>query len=75
MCGFASKTEEDYIRNIVDILTDKKLKDKLSSEALILVDEELSWEKVAKETVKVYQKIMDKYYITKYLDNQILSVN
>ena len=75
MCGFASKTEEDYIRNIVDILTDIKLKDKLSSEALRLVDAELSWEKVAKKTVKVYQKIMDKYYILQYLDNQILSVN
>ena len=56
-------------------LTDIKLKDNLSSEALRLVDKELSWEKVSKETVKVYQKIMDKYYISQYLDNQILSVN
>ncbi len=71
-CGFASKTEEDYIRNIVDILTDNKLRNELSSAALRLVNEELSWEKVTKETVKVYQKIMDKYYISQYLDNQIL---
>ncbi len=74
-CGFSSKTEEDYIRNIVDILTDNKLRNELSSAALRLVNKELSWETVAKKTVEVYKKIINNHYITQYLDNKILLVN
>ena len=74
-CGLSSKTEEDYIRNIVDILTDIKLKDKLSSEARKFVSKELFWEIVARKTVEVYKKIITGHYITQYLDNKILTVN
>ena len=73
-CGFASKTEADYIRNIVDILTDSRLRNELSSEALKFVNKELSWEIVARKTVGVYKKIINSN-ITQYLDKKTLTVN
>jgi len=57
-CGFISLTDEDYVENIVKILTDDNLKNKLSSAALKLVNKQLSWEIVAKKTLEVYQKFV-----------------
>ncbi len=72
-CGFVSKTDEDYIENIVNILTDDILRKKMSSEALRLVNEELSWEIIARKTRKVYQQVKDNYNIRQpYIDNQVL---
>jgi glycosyltransferase involved in cell wall biosynthesis len=58
-CGLVSLTDEDYVENIVKILTDNNLKNKLSLEALKLVKEQFSWEIVGKKTIEVYQSIGD----------------
>lgn len=74
-CGFASKTNEDYIENIVNILTNDRLRQKMSSEALRLVNQELSWEIVARKTRGVYQKIIDNYSFIPYPNDQVLKVS
>jgi hypothetical protein len=45
----------------------------MSSEALRLVNEELSWEIIARKTRKVYQQVKDNYNIRQpYIYNQVL---
>lgn len=63
-CGLISQTDEDYINNIVAILTDKELRNSLSEEALNRVDTKLRWDIVAKRTIEVYNEIKNSYFQT-----------
>lgn len=59
-CGLISRTDKDYIENIVNILSDKNLKNTLSKKALEFVEKELSWDIIAKKTEKVYNHVLNK---------------
>ena len=61
-CGFMSLTDENYVENIVKILTDNNLKNKLSSAALKLVNKQLLWEITGKKTVEIYQHTINNYF-------------
>ncbi|MBC7332870.1 MAG: glycosyltransferase [Actinobacteria bacterium] len=63
-CGLISKTDEDYVNNIVKILTDDRLRNSLSEEALKRVNSKLRWDIVAKNTVKIYEDLKNSYFQT-----------
>ncbi|MCD6280968.1 MAG: glycosyltransferase [Deltaproteobacteria bacterium] len=62
--GLTSKTDEDYIRNIVRLLEDNNLRRSLGSNALKYVQEKISWIKVAEKHVDIYKTLVEPSVLT-----------
>ncbi len=56
-CGLVSHSNKDYVQNISRLLTDEKLANQLSQNALNYVKTEISWHKVAEKHLKIYQEL------------------
>jgi len=54
--GFCAATDEEYIKNIVNLLKDNKLRKQCSENMIRYVKEEISWKIVAEKTISVYHK-------------------
>jgi len=54
--GFCAETDEEYIDNIVKLLTDNKLRKQCTENMKRYVKEEISWKIVAEKTISVYNK-------------------
>ncbi len=57
--GLISETREDFIKNIIRILSDEALAAKMSQNAKKYVKEKISWSIIADKHIKIYQKHMD----------------
>lgn len=58
--GFPCKNEDEFIQNIINVLTNKKLKRTLSLNALKFVNENLTWDIIAKKTYEIYINTINK---------------
>jgi glycosyltransferase involved in cell wall biosynthesis len=56
--GLIAERDEEFVTGIVKILEDEKLARDFSENALRFVKNHISWRRIAKETVKVYQEIV-----------------
>ena len=57
--ALVSNTRQDYVDNIVKLLTDKNLYDKLSKNAKKYVKDKISWDKIAERHIKLYRKFVE----------------
>ncbi len=57
--GLISEGKEDFVRNIVKILSDESLGREMSQNALRYVKEKISWSKIADKHIEIYQNHMD----------------
>jgi glycosyltransferase involved in cell wall biosynthesis len=54
--GFYAETDDEYVDRIVTLLTDPEVYKRFSRNALIYAKENISWDIVARETIKVYKQ-------------------
>ena len=54
--GFSAGTDDEYVEHIVNLLTDQKLYDKCSENALRYVSEKISWNLIAERTLQLYKQ-------------------
>ncbi len=57
--GLISETRDDFVQNIIRILTDKTLAASMSENARKYVKEQISWSIVADRHIEIYRKYMD----------------
>ncbi len=62
--GLTSKTDEDYITNIVKLLKDDNLRRSFGSNALRYVRERISWSRVAGSHVDIYKTLVEPSVLT-----------
>ncbi len=56
--GFIAKNEKEFIDHIVNILSNPEISNSIRKKALKYVKGKISWEKIAKKTVKIYYEVM-----------------
>jgi glycosyltransferase involved in cell wall biosynthesis len=54
--GFYAETDDEYVDRIVTLLTDPEVYKRFSRNALIYAKENISWDIVARKTIKVYKQ-------------------
>ena len=57
--GLVSKTETEFVDNIVRLLQDDALRDRFCSNALEYVRNEISWRKVAERHIEIYRSLVE----------------
>lgn len=65
--GFTATTDEEYVDNIVKLLTDEELYKKCSENALRHVREKISWDIVAKRTLEIYKRFDSNFPRSRYI--------
>ena len=65
--GFTASTDEEYVDNIVKLLTDEELYKKCSENALRHVREKISWDIVAKRTLEIYKRFDSNFPRSRYI--------
>jgi glycosyltransferase involved in cell wall biosynthesis len=66
-CGFSVATDEEYVDRISELLNDKELYDRCSANATKYVQEEISWDIIARKTLEVYKRFDVNYPRSRYI--------
>ena len=56
--GFIAKNKKEFIDYIVKILSDSKTRNSMRKKALKYVQEKISWEKIARKTIEIYNEVI-----------------
>ena len=56
--GFIAKNKKEFIDYIVKILSNSKTRNSMRKKALKYVQEKISWEKIAKKTIEIYNEVI-----------------
>ncbi len=57
--GLVNNTEQDYIDNIIKMLEDTALRKQFSTNALMYVQDHISWSKISERHIKIYKALAE----------------